>query len=186
MTEQQTTNQSGTDEDEDDFFDAATSSFPSVEHLAPSVPPKFGVGRLVAIWALENGVGKGNNGPYPWTNTITVALDDGPEGDQANDMVPAAPYRVEMRHSTTNIQGKLRGRVDGKDQKGRPLRFRPTIGRVNTQASQNNKNVPAYGLAEPTDEDMDIARRHKALIVSINQELEKAAQEHEDNAAFGG
>lgn len=182
MTEQNQTNQPAADED--DFFDAATSTFPAVEHLAPSIPPKFGAGRLVAIWALENGTSVGNNGPYAWTQSITVALDDGPNGDQVNDLVGKAPFRVEMRHSTSNIQGKLRGRVTGKTQSGIPLKYRPVIGRVNTQASSANKNVAAYGLSEPTEADMDIARANRALIVSINKELEEADSKSEDQAAF--
>lgn len=170
--------------DENEFYDEATSAFPSVEHLAPSVPPAFGDGRLVAIWAKENGTAKGNNGPYAYTETLTLALDDGPDGDQFNEMVPAAPFRVDMRHSTGFIQGKLRSRVDGKTQTGTPLAWRPLIGRINTKASSNNKNVPAYGIAPPTDEDKAIVEKHKALIISINKEMEAAADKAEHSAAF--
>ena len=180
MTEQTQANQGAGDDEE--FYDDATSAFPSVEHLAPSVPPNFGAGRLVAIWAVENGTAKGKNGMYPFTQTITLALDDGPNGDQANEMVPTAPYRLEMRHSTGYIQGKLRGRVDGKTTKGVPLRFRPMIGRVNTQASSNNKNVPAYAIAPATDEEKaTTVQKHRELIISISKELEAKAA---DSDAF--
>lgn len=182
VTEQTQANQST--EDEEDFYDDATASFPAVEHLAPSLPPNFGPGRLVAIWALKNGTGKGTNGLYAYTETITLALDNGPNGDQVNEMVPAAPFRVDMRHSTGFIQGKLKGRVDGKNTAGVRLKYRPLIGRVNTQASSNNKNVPAYGLSEPTDADHDIVQRHKAMIISINKELEAKDKQAEDDQAF--
>lgn len=172
-----------TGEDED-FYDDATSAFPSAEHLAPTVPPNFGEGRLVAIWAISNGEAKGNNGVYGYTETITLALDDGPDGDQANEMVPAAPFRTDMRHSTGYIHGKLKGRVTGKNAKGIPLRWRPLIGRVNTKASTNNKNVAAFGIAPKTDDDMVIVNRYKSLIIEINKELEAVEKEAENSDAF--
>lgn len=171
---------------EDEFYDDATSAFPSIEHLAPSVPPNFGAGRLVAIWAKENGTAKSstNNKDYGFTETITLVLDDGPDGDQVNELVPAAPQRLDLRHSTTGLYSRLRLRAEGVNAKGVPLRFRPMIGRINTQASRNNKNVPAYSIAEPTDADREIVMKFKDDIVAINKELEAKAAKSEDDAAF--
>jgi hypothetical protein len=172
-------------DDEEDFYDDATAAFPSVEDLAPSDAP-FGEGRLVAIYAKSNGQRKGNNGDmYGFTETITVALDDGPEGDQVTEMVGAAPYRVDMRHSTGFIHAKLQGRVEGKHPKsGRPLKYLPLIGRINTQASQQNKKVAAYGLAPKTDDDLVILQRHKALLKGITAELEAADKAKDDADGF--
>lgn len=184
MTEQTQTNQGAGDEDE--FYDDATSAFPSIEHLAPSVPPNFGAGRLVAVWAKENGSAKSatSGKDYGYTETLTLVLDDGPDGDQVNDLVPAAPQRLDLRHSTTGLYSRLRLRVEGVNAKGVPLKFRPMIGRINTQASRNNKNVPAYSIAEPTDADRAIVLAHKAEIIAINKELEAKASKSEDDAAF--
>lgn len=160
---------------DDDFFDGATAAFPNVEHLAPSVPPNFGDGRLVAIWALSNGRGEGKNGPYDYTDTITLVLDDGLDGEQANDVVGPAPFRTPMRHSTGYIHAKIRDRVEGKHPKhGTPLRYRPYIGRVNTRVSAKSKNQPAFGISEMTDADRSIAMEHADLIRSINAEVEAA------------
>jgi hypothetical protein len=185
VTEQTQTNQGAGDEDE--FYDNATDAFPSVEHLAPSVPPNFGDGRLVAIWALENGQAKSktDGSVYGYTQTITLALDDGPNGDQINEMVGPAPFRVPMRHSTGYIHSKLKDRVTGKNQKGVPLRFRPYLGRVNTQVSKASKNQAAYGIVPATEQEIaDVVMRHKALIVSINKELEAEALKAENDTAF--
>jgi hypothetical protein len=168
----------------EEFYDDVTSEFPNVEHLAPSDAP-FGTGRLVAIWAKELGTGKGNNGPYGYVETITLALDNGPDGTQVHEMVGEAPYRVEMRHSTGYLYNKLKGRVTGKHPKtGVPLKFRPLIGRVDTQASQSNKKVAAYGWKPMTDEDKVIVDRYKDMIISINKELEAEAEGASDAEAF--
>ncbi|MET0417852.1 MAG: hypothetical protein ABW022_17730 [Actinoplanes sp.] len=172
--------------DDDEYYDDATAAFPSVEDLAPSNAPDFGEGRLVAIYAKSNGERKGNNGDmYGYTETITVALDDGPDGDQVTEMVGPAPYRVDMRHSTGFIHAKLKSRVEGKHPKsGRPLKYLPLIGRINTQPSTQNKKVPAYGLAPKTDDDLVTLERHKALLKSITAELEAADKAKDDADGF--
>lgn len=171
---------------DDDFYDAATEGFPSVEHLAPSLPPNFGPGRLVAIWARENGMAKSRTDgkPYPYTETVTLALDDGPNGDQHNDMVGPAPFRVDMRHSTGYIHGRLKGRVTGKNQKGVPMRHRPYIGRINTQVSNASKNQAAFGIEAPTAADLAIAEQYRDLIISINREMEEADRTEANEEAF--
>jgi hypothetical protein len=171
--------------DTEEYYDDVTNAFPAVEHLAPPLPP-FGLGRLVAIWAKEVGTAKGNNGdPYTYVETITVALDDGPNGDQVHELVGPAPYRVDMRHSTGYLTAKLKARVTAKHPvSGVPQRFRPLIGRVDTQPSKNNKNLAAYGWKPMTEDDKAIVEQHKDLIISINQELEQAAEDEKNAAAF--
>lgn len=187
---QQATNQATADDD-DDWMDAASNDFPKIEHLAPSLPPNFGEGRLVAIWARKMGQGKkkvpdAKGALYDFVETVTLVLDDGKDGKQTNEMVPAAPIRLDgMQHSTGNILGKLKGRVTGKHPKtGKPLRNIPLIGRVNTQQSQASKNQPAYGLAEPTPEDMEIARKYRDTIKKINAELAAEDEAAADAEAF--
>lgn len=172
--------------EDEEWMDGAKTAFPSIENLAPSVPPAFGDGRLVAIWARENGVAKGDRGPYPYVESITLVLDNGPDGTQVDELIPQAPYRLDLRHSTTGLVSRLKPRVDGNHPKtGVPLRTRPMIGRVNTQASRTNKNVAAFSIADPTPADMIIAREHKDLITSINAELTAADNKSEDENAFG-
>lgn len=172
--------------EDEEWMDGATSAFPSIENLAPSVPPSFGPGRLVAIWALSNGtaISAQTQKPYGYTETITLVLDNGPDGNQTDELIGAAPQRLEMRHSTTGLHTRLRGRVEGRNAKGIPLKYRPMVGRVNTQASRNNKNVAAYSISEPTAKDMEIARQYKDMITAINAELEAKDKSDEDSAAF--
>jgi hypothetical protein len=183
--------------EEDDFYDEATEGFAKVEHLAPSLPPNFGPGRLVAIWAISKGLGKAKNPQngkttYPYVNTVTLVLDDGPEGisapgwdESVATLVPAAPQRLDgFQHSTGQMVPRLERRLTAKNAKDVPLRFRPYIGRMNTQASQNNKNVASYGISEMTDEDKAIVLKYKDMIKAINAEMEAAelAAQSEDNA----
>ena len=173
----------------DEFYDEATEAFPSVDDLAPLADKNNPTteGRLVAIWALENGQDKGDNGMYPWTKTITLVLDDGPEGDQTTELVGPAPVRLELRHSTVGIQTRLAPRVNGRDKNDQPLRFRPMIGRVNTRPSTRyKKGSPAVSISKPTDADKGIVMAHAEQIRSINAELEQAATlgASPDSAAF--
>jgi hypothetical protein len=183
---------------EDEFYDDATEAFPSVDDLAPLASkqnPKT-EGRLVAIWAKSNGSAQGENGPYGFTETITLVLDDGPNGDQATELVGAAPVELELRHSTQGIHTRLKPRVEGmtkavKDEDGtviRPsvsMRFRPMIGRINTQPSTKyKKGSPAFSISAPTDEDRAIVKQHADQIREINAKLEKKAAEAEDAKAF--
>jgi hypothetical protein len=172
-------------DDEEDFYDDATAAFPSVGDLAPDYP-NYGEGRLIAVYARSLGKRKGTSGEmYPYVETITVALDDGPDGDQTTELVGPAPYRVDMRHSTINLHAKLQGRVEGKHPKSeRPLKYLPLIGRVNTQASSQNKKVATYGLAPKTDDDLVILQRHKALLKAITAELEAADKAKDDADGF--
>ena len=174
-----------TSEDEE-WMDGASSAFPKVENLAPSIPPNYGPGRLVAIWALKNGSRKNDQGQvYPFVETITLVLDNGPNGDQTDELVGSAPVKLDaFQHSTSGLVARLTKRVDGKNAKGVPLKYRPMIGRLNTQASKVNKNVPAFSISEPTAEDMVVARKYKDMITGINAELEAKDKADEDTAAF--
>jgi hypothetical protein len=174
-----------TDEDSE-WMDGASATFPKAENLAPSVPPNFGPGRLVAIWAQENGTRKNDSGKeYPYVQTLTLVLDNGPDGNQTDDTVGKAPVRLEdFQHSTGGLVARLSKRVTGKSPKGVPLKYRPMIGRMNTQASSQNKNVAAFSISEPTAADMEVARGYAEMIKGINAELEAKDKEAENSAAF--
>jgi hypothetical protein len=197
VAKQQETNQRAVTEDDEEWMDGASASFPKAEHLAPSVPPNFGPGRLVAIWALENGSRKNDKGKvYSYVETVTLVLDEGPDerawltgtdgwAADASQIIGPSPVRLdEFQHSTGGLVARLSKRVDGTNAKGVKLKYRPMVGRLNTQASKANKNVAAFSIAEPTAEDMEIARRHKDLILSINRDLEARDMAAEDSAAF--
>jgi hypothetical protein len=183
---QQETNQRAISEDDEEWMDGASSAFPKAENLAPAVPPNYGPGRLLAIWALSTGERKNDEGKlYPFVETVTLVLDDGPDGSQTDELVGPAPVKLEgFQHSTTGLVSRLLKRVEGTNAKGVRLKYRPMVGRLNTQASSRNKNVPAFSIAEPTAADMDIVRKHKDMILSINKGLEAADKASEDSEAF--
>lgn len=184
-TAQRETNQRAVTEEDEEWMDGASSAFPKVENLAPSVPPNYGPGRLVAIWALKNGTRKGDNGTYPFVETVTLVLDNGPDGSQVDELVGPAPVKLDaFQHSTTGLVARLTKRVDGVNARGVKLRYRPMIGRLNTQASKANKNVAAFSIAEPTAADMEVARGYKDMITGINKALEAADATAEDTEAF--
>jgi hypothetical protein len=172
--------------EDEEWMDGASATFPKAENLAPSVPPNFGPGRLVAIWAQENGTRTNDKGKvYPYVQTLTLVLDNGPDGSQTDEVVGNAPVRLEdFQHSTGGLVARLSKRVTGHNAKGVPLKYRPMIGRMNTQPSSQNKNVAAFSISEPTQADMDVARKFKDMITSINAELEAADKKDEDAKAF--
>lgn len=185
--------------EDEEWMDGASAAFPKAEHLAPSLPPNFGKGRLVAIWAQENGTRKSTNPggkEYGFVSTVTLVLDEGPNGQawltgtegwaaDASTVVGASPVRLDdFQHSTGGLVARLNKRVTGVNAKGVPLRFRPYVGRINTQPSAQNKNVPAFSISEPTAEDMVVARKYADVIKGINAELEAKEKAAEDAKAF--
>lgn len=185
---------------DDEFYDEATNEFPSVNDLVPGAHNMIKdtvLGRLVAIWALENGTRKNDSGgTYEYTDAIVLVLDDGPDGKQVTDLVPAAPWEGKLRFSTAGTQSRLAPRVDGwtKAKKGEdgkvivpsvPMKFRPMIGRINARPSTKVKNgSPAISIASPEPEDKPTIQKFKADIVEINKRLEAKATAAEDAAAF--
>jgi hypothetical protein len=182
--------------EQDEFYDDATDGFVKVEHLAPSLPPNFGEGRLLAIWATGRGTRTNKEGKvYPYVETITVTLDDGPEGldapgweADAAELAPEGWNRFDkFQHSTGSLVARLDKRLTGRDKNDVPLRFRPYIGRLNTQPSRNNKNVAAYSISSPTEADRETIRAFGDKLRAINVELEQAettGAPSADNAAF--
>ena len=191
--------------EDDDFFDNATGGFPKVDHLAPSLYPKYGMGRLIAVWPTEKAFGKpkrAGDPPYTLFKTITLVLDDGPQGKvdgegwdpETLQFVPPVadkPARYDnFQHSTTWMVSLLERRWTARNPRTDvPMKFRPVIGRMETQGSSNNPKVAAYALREATEAELDKIRNTPAwknAIIQINQELEKAAQQAEDDKAFDG
>lgn len=197
-----TENVNSTAGQDEDFYDEASEAFPSVDDLVPHANAQNPNtdGRLVAIWAKENGIAKGENGPYGYTDTVTLVLDDGPMGDQFTDLVPSVasdgPIRLDLRHSTMGVHSRLKPRVDGmskavKAEDGTvlrppvPLKFRPLLGRLNTKASTKyKKGSPAVSISAPSEQDKAVIAKWADDIRAINKELETKASQSEDAEAF--
>jgi hypothetical protein len=189
-----------TTEFEDEFYDDATEEFPSVNDLCPGANNTIKGqvdGRLVAIWAKANGTQKKDDGStYGYTEGYVLVLDNGPDGDQATELVGAAPWEGSLRFSTGGTHSRLAPRVEGmtkarRDDDGNvlapsvPQRWRPMIGRINAKPSTKVKNgSPAIGISAPTAEDKAIIGRFRAEIVEINGRMEAADTEKADAQAF--
>lgn len=188
------------DQFEDEFYDDATEAFASVNDLIPGANNTIRGqvdGRLVAIWARENGTRKNDRGEtYGYTESVVLVLDDGPAGDQATELVGPAPVEVNLQLSPGGLHSRLSPRVEGmtkprRDAEGNiiapsvPQKWRPMIGRVNGRPSTKLKNgSPSIGISAPTDEDRPTIKRFQAEIVEINQRMEARDKEAENAAAF--
>lgn len=191
--------------DVDEFYDEATEEFPSVNDLVPGAHNMIKDtvdGRLVAIWAISNGRQQKKDGTsYPYTETLTLVMDDGLDGKQFTELIGPAPQELKLRYSTGGLVARLSPRVDGmipakKDEDGKeispavPQRFRPMVGRINARPSKEVKNgSPAISISKvtgsPTEEaDKAILAKYRSAIVEINERLEAKAQEAEDAKAF--
>lgn len=185
---------------QDEFYDDATEAFPSVNDLIPVANNTIKGqvdGRLVAIWAKSNGTRTNDRGEeYGYTEAIVLVLDDGPNGDQATELVGPALQEVQLQLSTGGLYSRLSPRVEGmtkarRDEDGKilapsvPMRWRPMVGRINARPSTKVKNgSPSIGISAPTDADRAIADRFRADIVEINKRVEAREKEAADAAAF--
>lgn len=174
------TDQTSTTPAEDEFFDSATSEFAAKEDLKD---------RLVAIWNTgKTGQRKSEatGKPYEYVETVTLVLDDGPNGWQAKrpegdpnlvaSVAEHGPARLDgFQWSATGVYTRT---------VKRPVGGKPMIGRINSKPNKTKGMSPPWSIAEMTEEDKVTAREHRDLLISITEELAKAAQKSEDDAAF--
>lgn len=184
MTDTNTTNPAG----EDEFFDSATSEFPAKEDL------NF---RLVAIWNTgKEGTRKSETGAvYPYVETVTLVLDDGPDDWYATNikrlaidgksdptigtddcLVPSVrlegPQRLDdFQWSATGVYSRASKRKVGD---------KPLIGRINSKKNSKKGFSDAWSIAEMTEDDKAIARKYVGLFREISAEMQNKA----DGAAF--
>jgi hypothetical protein len=166
---------------EDEFFDDAAEAFPGKEDLKD---------RLVAVWALERGQDKNNEGKaYPFVKTITLVLDDGPNGwsptsikddETVPNLVPPVaedgPQELALRWSTEGMVARLDPRI-GKTTK-------PMIGRINSRKNKTSGRSASWSIAAPTDEDKATARGHVDAIKAVTARVEAEANAAVDAEAF--
>ena len=177
-----------TPDGDEEYFDSATSEFPAKEDLN---------GRLVAIWNTgKTGTRKSDNGTeYPYVETVTLVLDDGPgdwyatnikrmaidgKGDPTTGtddcLVPSVrlngPQRLDdFQWSAVGVYSRASKRKVGD---------RPMIGRINSKKNAKKGFSDAWSIAEMTEEDKVTARKYVGLFREISAEMQSAA----DQAAF--
>lgn len=190
---------STTSTEAEELFDDATEAFPSRHDLAALASDRNPdtEGRLVAIWAQSHGTRPGERGAYTFVETTTLVLDDGPDGDQATELVgtavpeegkPGEGVRLDgFQYSTEGLVARLKPRVEGKNKAGVRLSTRPMLGRINTRKSTKVKGgAPAFSIAPATeDEKAWILEHFKDAILSINEEMTAKLKDADEQAAFG-
>jgi len=173
---------------EDEFYDEATDEFPGKEDFR---------NRLVAIWLTgKKGVREGENGKdYPWVETYTLALDDGPDGAElpANKMVDgeekpwiigAAPAMAEnMQWSASGVYSRIAPKLNKHNEDG-SLDCRPIIGRINSRPNAKKGLAPSWSLGAPTEADRATARKHKDLIQATSAKVKSEREAAADAEAF--
>lgn len=166
---------------EDEFYDEATEAFPGKEDLKD---------RLVAVWVLDRGQDKNTDGKfYPFVKTITLVLDDGPDGysptsvkdgETVPNLVPSVaedgPQELAIRWSTSGMVARLDPRL------GKTLK--PMIGRINSRPNKVKGRSASWSIAAPTDEDKATARDLADAIKAITARVEAEANAKVDAEAF--
>lgn len=170
-----------------EFFDDATEEFPGKEDLKD---------RLCLIWATgKHGTRKSADGkPYPWYETITLVIDDGPnwdgmkivDGDRKPMLVPSVaaegPQTLEnFQFSTNGMTARLASRVTG----DKPKTFKPFLGRINSRKNSQPGWSASWSISEPTEDDRNIARKFVRLAGEISARLEAQVNGSDsDDSAF--
>lgn len=160
-----------------DLYDEASEEFAGKEDFKD---------RLVAIWVTgvkgmrTNADGKS----YPWVETITVALDDGPDGESVTELVGPAPERQDkIQWSATGLVSRLEPRITKKDANG-DLIFRPLTGRINTRKNKVKGRADSWSISTPTEDDKVILDGFSDLLREITNEVREARSTTDATADF--
>jgi hypothetical protein len=171
---------------EDEFYEEAADEFPAKEDFE---------NRLVAVWPTgKTGtrVSEASGKEYPYVETITMALDNGPDGEAGDGMrSDDAPYLVGpapdhadgFQWSATGVYSRVFPRLSRTMADGSPD-YRPVIGRINRRKNAKKGFSDSWSLGKPVETDRDIVKAHEAVIRAMTAKVAKARQAAEDSAAF--
>ena len=169
-----------TDTTEDlELFDDAKQEFPAKEDLKDRLVGIFVTGKHGQRKSAATGK------MYDWYETITLVLDDGPDGTSFTDLVPSVAAKGEairldnFQWSASGLASRLSARVTG----DKPNTFKPLRGRINSQKNKQKGMADAWSIAEPTEEDKATSLKYADQVRKIMAEL-KAAQTTADEDAF--
>lgn len=174
-------------DDDDGLFDAATDTFPRRNDM---------VDRLVVIYPTgKHGTRLSEGGdPYPWYETTTVVLDDGPEGwqeqvkDDDGDLTPnlipsvldeGAQVQVNFQWSASGIVSRIQAKLP--DANGRPGSI---VGRINTKKNKVKGRSASWSISKPTEADMETARQYADVCRQARAAVQREAQKDLDKDAF--
>lgn len=144
--------------DEDDVFEASSDEFAGKEDM---------LNRLVMIYPTgREGTERGASGkPFTWYDTMTVVLDDGPDGWQPmiagkdgmrENLIPSVaengPQVVQYRWSTTGAVTRLAKKLP-KHNDGKPVGL---LGRIDRGKATGGNTAP-WRPNPPTEADRELA-----------------------------
>jgi hypothetical protein len=152
-----------TDTTEDlELFDDAKEAFPAKEDLKD---------RLVAIFVTgKTGQRKSEatGKMYDWVETITLVLDDGPDGTSFSDLVPStspdAPVVLDgFQWTPVGLTSRLLPRANAKNP-------RPMRGRINSRPNTKKGFSDSWSISEPTEGDKILSRKFNAKVAELMED----------------
>lgn len=168
----------------DEFYDDANEEFASKEDLKD---------RLVAVWVTgKTGQRRNADGKsYGYVETITMALDDGPEwtgkrADGTPNLVGLAPAQLDnFQWSTEGMVARLTPRINLKDGAGEP-NYKPMVGRINSRKNKVKGRSDSWSIAAPTEDDKVFLRKPEitAQLQRVTAEVKALREAAADSAAF--
>lgn len=174
-----TTDTSATAGDDLELFDDAKEEFAAKEDLKDRLVAIFVTGRTGTRKSEADGK------PYTWVETVTLVLDNGPNGDLVTDLAPETspenPVILDgLQWSTKGMVSRLEPRVNAKN--ARPLR-----GRINSRKNAKRGFADSWSISEPTDEDKALSRQYNATVAKIMKDIEgrlAGGNAADDDSAF--
>lgn len=154
------------DVQQQDVYDDANEEFAGKDDLKD---------RLVAIWVTgKKGTRPGaNSKPYPWVETVTLVLDDGPDGTSYTPLIGPALERLDkFQYSQGGLVARLEPRISKKDGDGNPI-YRPMIGRINSRKNKTKGYSDSWSISAPTEQDKALVDQHLDLIREITTEVKE-------------
>jgi hypothetical protein len=171
-------------DDDEGLFEAAKDTFPGKEDLKD---------RLVAIYPTgKTGERVGENGkPYPWYETTTVVLDDGPDGWQPTVIADGQPREnlvPSVEDNGPQVLKNFQWSASGLAARLAPIfddpKVRSVVGRINMRPPSKKGMAPPWGIAKPTEEEMDVARQYADVCRRARLEIREHRQKDADEAVF--
>jgi hypothetical protein len=174
----------------------ATEALELFDDVPETFPSKFDLrDRLVLVWVTGvHGIRKGEKDDYPYEETITLVVDDGPFGWQAEvmntdtgsmqpNLVPSVaeegPQKLaNFQWSATGVVSRLSPRREAKTN-------RPMVGRVNSKPNKQRGRAAPWGIASATPEEKALAAQVAGpLVAQICAEVERKLNGVADVSAF--
>ena len=163
--------------DDEDLFEPAKSEFPAKEDLKDRLVVIYPTGKHGERKSVATGK------MYPWRESTTVVLDDGPDGTSFTDLVPSVAaggpiVLTGLQWTPKGIESRMSQKPSNAEKVG------SVFGRINSIKNSQKGLADPWSIATPTEEDTALARRHAGVCAAARDEIKKSHQQAADEAAF--